>query len=292
MYCKTPLEHVNSLSQKQVFPVEILELIFQELGNGDRFRVLLSSKHFHAIASRLQYRSITSIANPCQFISLFKILSKNVAYATFVRHLVVDLHPHQVTGNLLRLLNRALRQLSSLQTLSIEFSPRDNEHSLTCVFDGCTFTLRTLTTSVCCDEPLARFLETQTQLTELSLRGFQTTSPFVIAPSAMPHLSVFRTVHAGVPVLAQILPGRPIEAVSLSLFSDEGFASLHTLVPCRRTIKKLTVMSLDCTPLDEIIPEVASRVPDLEALHIIVLMAPCTSVSPLGLPSPPHLQIE
>lgn len=262
-----------------ILPVEVLELIFQELSPYERYQVMLSSTQFHAVASRIQYRSIDPSQLPRQYIGLLKVLGTNTHYSSFVRSLTLDLYLTAKTSNFLRLLNRAFRQLPSLQELNMELYPRDSVLPIPRVFDGCTFSLRKLATSVACDALLARFLETQNQLTELTLTGYRTSSPFIVSPSAMPRLSTFRTVHVGIPVLSQILSGRPIQVVSMSLFPDEKFEPLDALVSCNQTIKKLTLLSLDRTPLEEILVEVSSRLPDLEALHVIVLLARCTSVS-------------
>ena len=72
-----------------------------------------------------------------------------------------------------------------------------------------------------------------------------------------------------------------MESVSLSLFMEDGFAPLDTLRLSKREIKRLTIMSLDTTPPTVLIPEVAVRAPNLEALHIVVLMARYDEVCPL-----------
>ncbi|GBE85675.1 hypothetical protein SCP_0801970 [Sparassis crispa] len=200
-------------------------------------------------------------------------LATNQENAALVRKLSIDWTHHRVLGNLFRLLRHALEQLTSLHTLSVELSPDDNHFNLAWIFPERTFSLRTLSTSVRCDAPLARFLETQPRISELSLRGFQTSQPFNLNPSALPMLTSFRVVHAGTPVLSVVLKDRPIEGVSLSLFPDDGFLPLDTLRLPSRPIKRLTIMSLDSTPPNVLIPEVSVRLPRLEALHVVVLMA-------------------
>ncbi|OCH85076.1 hypothetical protein OBBRIDRAFT_740502 [Obba rivulosa] len=254
-----------------MFPVEILELIFWELDIEDFPSVLVANRIFNGIAARCLYRYIREMG-PRRTIGCLKTLGASKDIASLVNRLHINWGPHRVISNFFRLLHRALQQTTSLRHFSIELSQHDNACSrLSWLFDGCNFSLRSLTTSMLCDPALACFLETQPEISELCLRGFQTTSRFAISPFALPALDTFRAVHAGAPILAQIIAGRPVEAVSLSLFSEDGYAPLDALRLSSRPIKRLTIMSLDLSPADQLLAEVSSRLPQLEALHIVIL---------------------
>ncbi|KAI0329524.1 hypothetical protein GY45DRAFT_1324978 [Cubamyces sp. BRFM 1775] len=276
------------------FPVEIQDCIFQELEMHDLPPVLRVNSHFNAIATRILYRIIPELPMR-RCIACLKILCSNPANAALVRKLSVDWSSHRVVANLFRLLRDTLMQLTALRHLSIELSPQDNHYSLAWVLHGCRSRLRTLGTSIRCDPQLAAVLETQPDLIELCLRGFQTKQPFTISQDAMPVLKMFRAVHAGPAVISSVVRGRPLEVISLSMFIEDGFSPLDSLLHSSRPIKRLTIMSLDNTPPNILLPEIANRLPKLEALHVVVLMAMFDRVStivaiiPCPLPLVPFL---
>ncbi|KAH9895746.1 hypothetical protein C8Q73DRAFT_689273 [Cubamyces lactineus] len=254
------------------FPVEIQDCIFQELEMHDLPPVLRVNSHFNAIATRILYRIIPELPMR-RCIACLKVLCANPANAALVRKLSVDWSSHRVVANLFRLLRDTLTHLTALRHLSIELSPQDNHYSLAWVLHGCRSRLRTLGTSIRCDPQLAAVLETQPDLIELCLRGFQTKQPFTISQDAMPVLKMFRAVHAGPAVISSVVRGRPLEVISLSMFIEDGFSPLDSLLHSSRPIKRLTIMSLDNTPPNILLPEIANRLPKLEALHVVVLMA-------------------
>ncbi|EMD35910.1 hypothetical protein CERSUDRAFT_115821 [Gelatoporia subvermispora B] len=260
-----------SARPRAVFPVEILELIFSDLDIEDFPSIIAANHQFNCIASRCLYRCIPEM-KPRRTIGCMKTLEANKDIATLVRTLRINYGVHRPIGNFFRLLHRVLVKTTSLRHFSIELSQHDNHYTRTAwLFQGCRFSLRSLTTSMICDTTLARFLETQHEIFELCLRGFQTTSHFDISPSALPALTTFRAVHVGAPILTEIITGRPVEAVSLSLFPEDGFTPLDALRHSRTPIKRLTVMSLEFSGPEQLIAEVSSRLPQLEALHIVIL---------------------
>ncbi|OBZ72822.1 hypothetical protein A0H81_07048 [Grifola frondosa] len=267
------LPSLTSTTMKHViFPVEILDYIFQELDHSHLTALLRVSSFFHAIAARILYRVIPELSL-ARCVRCLKTICANPRIALLVHKLSVNWTECIGVGNLFRLLHRALGRLTFLRHLSVELSQHDNHFSLGWMLSSCRAPLQTLGTSIRCDESLAEFLNGQSCLTELSLRGFQTRQPFILSPTAMPKLTSFRAVHAGSPVLSEVIRGRPVEGVSLSLFMEDGYKPLDTLMLSSRPIKRLTIMSLDNTPPNVLLPEVARRLPELEALHIVVLMA-------------------
>ncbi|KAH8105302.1 hypothetical protein BXZ70DRAFT_516798 [Cristinia sonorae] len=264
-------------------PVEVFEFVVAELPSSSLASALRINSHFYTLALRVLYRTINqdvikdfNLARSLRFLE--SITTHAFAFGVrnpfnLVQTLHLDFARNRVTANLLRLIQRALHKLTALKELSLEFSLHDNHYPISWLLEGCTFQLRMLATSLRCDQQLANFLERQINLRELCLRGFQTTAPFVLSSEALPKLTSFRAVHAGVPVLEAIIKDRMIESVSLSLFMEDGFAPLDTLKLSKARIKRLTIMSLDTTTPATLIPEVTARAPHLEALHIVVLMA-------------------
>jgi len=107
-------------------------------------------------------------------------------------------------------------------------------------------------------------------LEELSLNGFQTNSPFVIARSALPRLTSFRSIHAGMNILEQIVAGRPIEAASITIFPGDEFAPLDTLKLSSTVIQRLIILSLDDMRPLELLYAIVQRFPQLESLHFVM----------------------
>lgn len=264
-----------------------------EVPNAHLPAVLRVNKLLYALGLRVLYRTITDLSS-IRAVRFLRSLDRGSKInlgrkpCAYVHTLHLEFPLVRATSNLLRLCKRVLNSMTSLQDLSLEFSLHDNYYPICWFLEGCTFQLRSLALSLRCDQQLANFLETQHDLRELCLRGFQTTSPFVLTSSALPKLASFRAVHAGTPVLEAVIKDRTIDSVSLSLFTEDGFAPLDTLRLSKRDIKRLTIMSLDNTPPCTLITEVAERAPNLEALHIVVLMARFDKVrSVLCIVSPP-----
>ncbi|KAF9815232.1 hypothetical protein IEO21_04679 [Rhodonia placenta] len=253
-------------------PVELLELIVEHLPQRDIPSVLRANSLFHDISVRVLYREILEMS-PLKCVTCLSTLASKPTHARFVHRLQIDWSGHKVIGTLLRLLQRALQQVKSLRHLSLELSSQDNQFNFSWLFSGVQFSLHTLATSARCDGALAEFLETQPLIHELSLRGFQTSMPFILSPSALPRLTSVRSVHAGIPVLEQVIRGRPVEAVSISLFAEDGYAILDTVRSSSRPIKRITVMALDNRQPSKLLLEMSERFPQLEALHVVVLLA-------------------
>ncbi|KAH7886606.1 hypothetical protein F5I97DRAFT_1868656 [Phlebopus sp. FC_14] len=268
-------------SVQSSLPVETLELIFEHLAYNDLATVVRGNSVFHKIATRLLYRSITGLAlQPKRSLILVSTLARNDLYAFFVRHIDLDWSENILTGNFLRLLHRALKRLKSLTQLNLEFSPIDNGTNFTWVLEECTFQLKSLTTSLRCDAVLARFLERQTNLTELCLRGYSPLTAFSLSEHALPRLTHLRTVFSCPRTTADFIRGRPVEIVSMSLYPRDAASSLDALLLSSRTVKRLTVMSFEIAQPDTLLNEVAIRLPNLEALHAVILMTHFTHVSP------------
>ena len=157
------------------------------------------------------------------------------------------------------------------------------------------------------DQDLATFLESQPEIRDLSLRGMPAytsdpcSDPFTITRSALPHLESFRSVHVDPDTLgevsvlvhpptrecyphhplsvlskltaaAQVIATRPVQGISLSLFSEHGYRALEVLARTSTPVRRLTILIVDASAPSELFPELAARLPHLEALHIVALV--------------------
>jgi hypothetical protein len=269
-----------------VLPFEILELIFNHLERHELIPVLSSNSIFHNTASRAVYRNISETSS-VKALKLIKTLASNATYSRHVRSIDLDFANNLITANILRLLNRTLQQLISLTTLILDFSQTDNAADIAWIFQGCSFSLTTFTSSMRCDRSLAQFLAMQPKITELCLRGFNKEYEFALEPKALPKLEHFRTVLSYPSIVGEVLRGRPVESVSMSLYPGDVQTSLDTLLLSATAIKRLTVMSFESDPPVALLPLIADRLPHLEAFHLVVLMTHYTHVS-----FPPRVQLR
>jgi hypothetical protein len=258
-------------SRSSVLPVETLELIFNHLDRCELIPLLGSNSILHNIASRAVYRNIPETSS-VKALKLIKTLTSNATYSRHVRSINLDFANNLLTANILRLLNRALQKLKSLTALILDFSQTDNAADITWIFQGCSFSLTTFTSSMRCDRSLAKFLGIQPTITELCLRGFNKEYEFALEPEALPKLEHFRTVLSYPSIIGEVLRGRPVESVSMSLYPGDVCRSLDTLLLSATAIKRLTVMSFEIDPPITLLPLIADRLPHLEAFHLVVLM--------------------
>ncbi len=353
----------SSLQAKQrapslypVLPVEILDNVFQLLTHRQIHPLLFANSFMNRVARRRVYHTIV-IESPLRCVSFLKNVLSNPELPPLVRSLELCIAqtemkaqvnsnsdstagnstsstrsilstPSQFTFNFYSLLNRALCAMHSLHSLSIELP---KSHSPIWIFSGCTFKLRQFTTSMHCHLSLAGFLEKQEMIEELTLRGFQTeslfllpflgaaaaslvtfgvgqmigvantafntansggnggpsgagidsTSPlsFTLSPSALPHLKSFNAIHAGPSIIHTIMQGRSVEIASIPLFPERGILTLDALESGRVPLKRLSVISFDPGAPEFLFEELAKRFKDLEALHLVLLMADYSHVS-------------
>ncbi|KAG8215746.1 hypothetical protein J3R82DRAFT_7644 [Butyriboletus roseoflavus] len=270
--------NLSSLPNKMV-PPETLELVLGHISRDDLVPILTTNSLFHQVAARVLYRTLTDIP-PKRTLRLIKSLARNDLYPPFVRRFDLEWNENILTGNFLRLLHRALQRLTHLSYLGLEFSATDNPSNLAWILQGCTFSLRVFTTSMRCEPLLARFFETQHNLVEVCLRGFNPVHTFPLPPEALPRLRHFRTVLSSPHVTANFVRGRPIESVSMSLYPGDATTSLDALLLSTRPLRRLTVMSFDIGPPAALITEISKRLPALEALHAVVLVRHSNHATP------------
>lgn len=285
--------HERPPSVRSVLPIEILDFVFRELSQKELLPVLSVNTAFHAVAVRPFYHTIAEL-KPSHSIACLHTLSRNAAFPPLVRSFEIDWQESLPTGNLYRLLHKVLKSLTEITSLLLEL-PRYQSPSW--ILQDCTFALKDFATSIHCQRPLAQFLDSQPNITELTLRGFQNNNnnhflasswepddatKFSLLPASLPKLTHFRAIHAGPSIVAAVISGRPLEVVSIPLFQSLSSAALDALELSSRPIRRLSLMSFDPDAPDFLLPQVAKRLPDLEALHVVLLLTEYTTVCFIG----------
>lgn len=285
-------------SCRSTLPVEILDLIFRLLDNHELFQVTLSNKSLHDIATGILYRTI-QITRLVESVRCLQTLARTPQLARLVRSLDIS-WATTITNplrNLYQLAHKALRSLPLLTSLAL-----DIDKSCVWILSNFPSQLRAFSASFYCDTSLAHFLDSQPRITELTLRGpssghsqftlqagnltlVPVKIPFSLLPSSLPELSHLRAIHAGPEILRAIIKDRPVVQVSMPLYSENAYASLNALQTSSEGIKRLNIMSFDPEAPEYLLSEVAKRFPQLEALHIVILLAYCSEVRCLH-PSP------
>ena len=72
--------------------------------------------------------------------------------------------------------------------------------------------------------------------------------------------------------VAQVIATRPVQGVSFSLFSEHGYRALEVLARTSTPVRRLTILIVDASAPSELFPQLAARLPHLEALHIVALV--------------------
>lgn len=281
-------------SVRSTLPTELLNLIFSRVSCRELSCLARTNSAFYAVAIRLLYHDLKSLSTR-QYIHCFLALTRNSSLPPLVRSLELDWQSLKPSQNLYRLLHSVLKSLASLKSLNFDLP---KHHSPTWVLDGCTFSLRQFTTSLHCKAPLARFLESQPGIVELTLRGLQNDcssinpfhifSPnadirplltdFELRPGSLPSLVLFNAVHAGPPVIRTIADGRSMRAVSVPLFPRHAMATLNALTLTSGSIRRLSLISFDPDAPAFLFAQLVGRFPRLEALHVVLLMTKCSLV--------------
>jgi len=159
-------------------PVEIIDMILQDLGPRHLQPLLTVNSFFYSITLQQLYRTIV-LHSPTNSINrLFRTLLWNPSLPPLVRASHVKFETVSPTRNLYLLSHSVLLRLSALASLTIEL-PR--QYSPMWIFEGWTFKLTQFRTSHHCRLPPARFLDSQSGITDLMLRGFQNDNSSVLS---------------------------------------------------------------------------------------------------------------
>ncbi|KAJ3565520.1 hypothetical protein NP233_g7581 [Leucocoprinus birnbaumii] len=303
-----------------LLPVEIIDNVCQRLAMRDITRVVRANSVLNAVGTRRLYHTIGAEFFPIRLLRCLISLDHSKDLPLLVRTLDINMINNSPTRGFYVLLERVLKKMVNLTTLVIELPKR---HSPTwalpmpqpALSKSHIFRLRSFTTSMHCKPPLAHFLDSQPEITELTLRGinsdssnplfpFITTlfhsvgalppdnplvsslspqpSPFALLPTSLPKLSHFNAIHAGPTIIRDIITARPVTHMSIPLFPPHTMETLSALSLASKPLTRLSVMSFDPTAPHFLFSELSARFPELEALHIVVLMAEVTAPMLLG----------
>ncbi|KAI0300673.1 hypothetical protein B0F90DRAFT_397693 [Multifurca ochricompacta] len=258
-------------------PLELIDHTLSFLSwPTDLYPLLFVNKCLSLISERALYRNIGDLPAPSAVLLLLSLANAPAARCELVKALALDFSDNRVLFALELLIFKVLRLLPRLRALSVEVSIHENRHrALAWIFPrDAPFRLRSFATSIRLDPELAAFLESQPEICDLSLRGIPTytSDPFTLPPSALPHLENFRSVHVDPDTLREVIGTRPVQGISLSLFSEHGYRALEVLARTSTPVRRLTILIVDASAPNELFPQLAARLPHLEALHIVALV--------------------
>lgn len=290
-----------------ILPLEIIDNICQKLVIRDLATVSRANSALNPIATRRLYHTIGTDLHPARLLRCMITLDRNMDLALLVKSFEVNLINNLPTKTYYVLLERILKKTTNLTALVIELpkrhspawvlpSPKPGQEPVTQIFR-----LHSFTTSMHCKTPLARFLDTQPEIAELTLRGinseaffpfitslFHTVgalapsfaksarssrSQFELLPTSLPKLAHFNAIHAGPNVIRNIITSRPVTHMSIPLFPPHTMDTLSALSLASKPLTRLSLMSFDPAAPSFLFKELASRFSELQALHLVVLMA-------------------
>jgi len=275
-----------------VLPRETIHLVFSFVDcRSDLSNLSLASRALHSIATSVLYRSL-SLEKPRESILCLRTLSRDLRLPTLVRSFEIRWTWTKPSANLRQLVHCVLQRMTLLTSLGIEVHADFHPWNL----NDCTFSLTRFSSSSRCDTSLVEFLEKQSNIEDLTLRGFNSDPteftfrsssfnlnpnpvPFPISNTALPKLSRLRAIHAGPATVSRLIDGRPLKQVSMPLYADCVHRSLDALELSSARIERLNVISFDPEAPDYLLGEIAKRLPDLEALHVVILLAQSSEVS-------------
>lgn len=290
------LDHVPP---RPILPAEVLDNIIQFLTQSELVSLLRTNKSLYAISARRFYHSI-SIHCAWQSVAFFQTALNNPSIPPLVRSLDIDISDSYPLKSFYHLFHKVLQRLPALVTLLLDFP---KSHSPLWIFHDCTFSLENFTTSMHCTLSLALFLDTQPNITHLTLRGFQNNNisilpflgavpvsvitegqPFKLKPTSLPNLTHFNAIHAGSSVIQAVVEHRPVEVVSIPLFPLFSMDSLSALKYSSVPMKRLSLISFDPDAPKFLFQVLSDGFVHLEALHVVFLMTDYTKVCQCQLP--------
>ena len=317
VYDRTQAVSNNPATVFPILPIEIIDNVCQRLAMHDITNLVRANSVLNVVGTRRLYHTIGVGMLPARLLQCMISLDHSADLPLLIRTFEVNLFNHSPTRTYYLLLERVLKKMVNLTTLVIELPQR---HSPTWVLPTASsesslsssstvpqiFRLRSFTTSMHCKSSLARFLDSQSEITELTLRGINSDSfnplfPFItllhsvgtepsdhlfaslppsqftLLPTSLPKLSHFDAIHAGPTIIRDLISSRPVTHVSTSLFPPHTIDTLSALSLSSKPLMRLTVMSFDPAAPHFLFPELSIRFTELETLYIVVLMVEVTA---------------
>lgn len=312
---RTKADSSSPASVLPILPIEIIDNICQRLGICDLANLVRANRVLNVVGARRLYHTIGVEMRPARLLQCMISLDHSADLPLLVRTFEVHLVNNLPTRTYYLLSERILKKMVNLMTLVIEL-PKHHSPTWTLPMpppptassesSSRIFRLHSFTTSMHCKSSLARFLDSQPEITELTLRGinsdlensFLTTlfqsigtlppdnplavfldpqpSQFILLPTSLPKLSHFNAVHAGPTVIRNIISSRPVTHMSIPILPSQTMDTLSALSSSSKPLMKLTVMSFDPAALQSLFPELSVRFMELESLNIVALMAEVT----------------
>lgn len=299
-----------------ILPTEIIDNICQRLDICDLANLVRANSVLNVVGTKRLYHTIGVEMRPARLLQCMISLDRNADMPLLVRTFEVNLANNLPTRTCYLLLERILKKMVNLTTLVVELPkhhsptwalPMPPLPTASSKLPSRIFRLHSFTTSMHCKSSLARFLDSQPEITELTLRGidsdlensFLTTllhsigafapdnplaallvpqpSQFILLPTSLPKLSHFNAVHAGPTVIRNIISSRPVTHMSIPILPSQTMDTLLALSSSSKPLVKLTVMSFDPAALQFLFPELSVRFMELESLNIVALIAEVTA---------------
>ncbi|KAG2119774.1 uncharacterized protein F5147DRAFT_665333 [Suillus discolor] len=195
-------------------PSELIHHILKYLGNKDLVNTAIISQSFRFISQRVIYRNVEPAED--MIIPCLRCFASYPHLASCARTLILaDATRHyDVFFNYFNLLRRALLNASSLTDLTILLDGPYAKY-----LHGCSFRLRSLTTTLDWDKDFIKLITEQTELRN-AMFGGKFVNDMVLPSDTLTKLT---RVSASPLVLAAVVPNRKIKEVELCLLHQALF---------------------------------------------------------------------
>ncbi|KAH7888818.1 hypothetical protein F5I97DRAFT_1855763 [Phlebopus sp. FC_14] len=236
-------------------PPEIVYEIMKFLDPSNLVTAALLSKATRAIAERVLYGDPEP--KSVKVIRCLQTLVMRPDLASITRRLTIyDLtRTFEMCGSYLSLLSRALHSVSSLTDLTLLLDGPYAKY-----FRGCSFRLRSLSTTLVWDDDLVLWLEEQSELTNAMFGGH------FVKGTVLPQNALRKLSHvSAVPlILSATVPGRPVRGVEICLLHPELMKADILWTTTR-------ILSFSTGPLSsmQIIADIEDAADALTALNVI-----------------------
>ncbi|KAJ1310826.1 hypothetical protein OPQ81_009345 [Rhizoctonia solani] len=186
-------------------PIEVIGLILVHLGEGDLPQASLVNRIFYQECTRIMYRVIPRMSLRRSALAVC-VLARSPKLAYLVQSYTITLKHADPTGNLYRLLAKALSYMVNLRSLSFEVPGNKSW-----ILQKCSANIRWFKTSLDFDDELASWLARKPCVQDLILTRAKA---FPMLSRQLPNLSVIFGTPATV---LSAVTGRPIVSVCFGL---------------------------------------------------------------------------